>query len=115
MDAINGEFNRQVDLRVLDLWREGRVKEFLDMLPDYARLCQGECGMIDTAMLFGALGWESCRGHGEPIGEFFGSTGTGQVNVDFSLRSKPAWEMKAGKLANPRFTADEGRAFAPSQ
>ncbi len=85
LDEINGEFNRQVDLRVLELWREGRVKEFLDMLPDYARLCQGECGMIDTAMLFGALGWDGYRGQGELIGEFFGSTGTGQANVDFSL------------------------------
>lgn len=85
MFEINGEFNRQVDLRVLELWRDGRIKEFLEMLPDYARLCQGECGMIDTAMLFGALGWESYQGMGELIGEFFGSTGTGQANVDFSL------------------------------
>lgn len=85
LDKINGEFNRQVDLRVLELWRKGRIKEFLEMLPDYARLCQGECGMIDTAMLFGALGWDSYPGRGELIGEFFGSTGTGQANVDFSL------------------------------
>ncbi len=84
-DAINGEFNRQVDLRVLELWQDGRIGEFLAMLPDYARLCRGECGMIDTAMLFGALGWQDYRGRGEVLGEYFASSGTGQVNVEFPL------------------------------
>lgn len=83
INEVNGEFNRQVDLRVLELWRDGRFGEFLEMLPDYARLCQGECNMIDTAMLFGALGWDGFRGTGEVVGEYFGSSGTGQVNVDF--------------------------------
>lgn len=82
---VNTEFNRQVDLRVLELWAEGRTAEFLAMLPDYAERCYGECAMIDTAILFGMLGWESYSGRGEVIGEYFGSSGTGQVNVDFSL------------------------------
>lgn len=85
INDINGEFNRQVDLRVLELWEKGEVKSFLAMLPDYAKHCYGECAMIDTAMLFGALGWESYKGTGEVIGEYFGSSGTGQVNVDFEL------------------------------
>jgi 3,4-dihydroxyphenylacetate 2,3-dioxygenase len=85
MHTVNTEFNRQVDLRVLDLWREGRVEEFLAMLPDYAVRCHGECAMIDTAMLFGALGWQAYAGRGETIGSYFGSSGTGQVIVDFSL------------------------------
>jgi len=85
INQVNGEFNRQVDLRVLELWRSGHFKEFLEMLPDYAKLCQGECAMIDTAMLFGVLGWDGYRGRGEVLGEYFGSSGTGQVNVDFSL------------------------------
>lgn len=83
INDVNGEFNRQVDMRVLELWRDGRFEEFLRMLPDYAKLCQGECNMIDTAMMFGALGWDSFRGTGEVVGEYFGSSGTGQVNVDF--------------------------------
>jgi len=85
INEVNGEFNRQVDLRVLELWRDGRIEEFLAMLPDYAKLCQGECAMIDSAMLFGALGWDDYTGSGEVIGEYFGSSGTGQVNVDFTL------------------------------
>ena len=83
--SVNTEFNRQVDLRVLDLWQSGQIKEFLEMLPDYAERCVGECGMIDTAMLFGALGWDSYSGKGELVSEYFGSSGTGQVNVEFSL------------------------------
>jgi len=85
LNSVNGEFNRQMDQRVLELWGEGRWPEFLAMLPDYARLCQGECAMIDTATLLGALGWEGYRGRGEIVTPYFGSSGTGQVNVDFSL------------------------------
>lgn len=85
INEVNGEFNHQVDLRVLELWQKGEFGPFLKMLPDYARLCQGECGMIDSAMLFGALGWDAYRGHGEVVGEYFGSSGTGQVNVDFAV------------------------------
>jgi len=83
--TISKEFNRQVDLRVLDLWQNGEIATFLKMLPDYANLCSGEGGMHDTAMLFGALGWDKYRGKGEIIGEYFPSSGTGQVNVVFSL------------------------------
>ncbi len=85
INEVNGEFNRQIDLRVLDLWQAGRIGEFLAMLPAYAEKYAGECAMIDTAMLFGALGWEDYQGQGEVIGDYFPSSGTGQVNVDFSL------------------------------
>lgn len=85
LTSVNTEFNRQVDLRVLDLWQEGQIPEFLAMLPEYAERCHGECKMIDTAMLFGALGWDDYQGKGELIGEYFGASGTGQANVDFSL------------------------------
>ncbi len=85
LNEISCEFNRQVDLRVLDLWREGRIKEFLAMLPDYAERCTGESGMADTGVLFGALGWDAYAGRGEQIGQYFASSGTGQVNVEFSL------------------------------
>ena len=82
---ISSEFNRQVDLRVLDLWQNGEHATFLKMLPQYAQACSGEGGMHDTAMLFGALGWDSYQGKAEIIGEYFPSSGTGQVNVVFPL------------------------------
>ena len=85
LNAVNTEFNRQVDLRVLDLWQEGRTAEFLDMLPEFAVRCHGECAMIDTAMLFGLLGWKDYQGKGTVLGHYFGSSGTGQVNVLFDL------------------------------
>lgn len=85
LNLVNGEFNRQMDLRVIDLWGHARWGEFLDMLPDYARLCHGECAMIDTAMLFGALGWKEYQGSIDILTPYFGSSGTGQTNIDFSV------------------------------
>ena len=83
LNKVNGEFNRQVDLRVLDLWQASAWPEFLDMLPAYAERCRGECAMIDTAMLFGALGWSDYKGKAEIVTPYFGSSGTGQCNVAF--------------------------------
>mgnify|MGYP000356061081 CR=1 FL=1 len=81
--TISSEFNRQVDLRVLELWQKGDIATFLKMLGDYANFCCGEGSMHDTAMLFGALGWDTYTGKGELIGEYFPSSGTGQANVVF--------------------------------
>lgn len=83
--TISSEFNRQVDLLVLDLWKRGDIATFLKMLPDYAEYCDGEGDMHDTVMLFGALGWDKYEGCGELIGDYFPSSGTGQANVVFSL------------------------------
>ena len=84
-DSINGEFNRQVDLRVLELWQDGQWGDFLEMLPAYAEKCAGEVGMMDTAMLFGALGWDGYDGEARVYTPYFASSGTGQVNIGFSV------------------------------
>ncbi|MDF2153441.1 3,4-dihydroxyphenylacetate 2,3-dioxygenase [Vibrio sp. CAU 1672] len=83
--TISKEFNRQMDLRVLQLWEQRDYATFLKMLPDYASLCSGEGGMHDTAMLFGALGWDKYTGKSEVVTEYFPSSGTGQVNVLFEV------------------------------
>ncbi|TDQ67521.1 3,4-dihydroxyphenylacetate 2,3-dioxygenase [Maritalea mobilis] len=83
--TISSEFNRQVDLRVLELLQQGDIETFLKMLPDYAEFCDGEGDMHDTVMLFAALGWDKYKGKGEIITDYFPSSGTGQTNVVFSL------------------------------
>ena len=83
--SVASEFNRQVDLRVLELWQQRRYREFIDMLPDYAVKCNGEGGMADTIMLFAALGWYGYHGAAEQLCEYFPSSGSGQVNVEFHL------------------------------
>jgi 3,4-dihydroxyphenylacetate 2,3-dioxygenase len=83
--TISSEFNRQVDLRVLELWQAGDIKTFLKMLPEYAKYCDGEGNMHDTVMLFAALGWDDYHGKGEIVTDYFPSSGTGQTNVVFSL------------------------------
>jgi 3,4-dihydroxyphenylacetate 2,3-dioxygenase len=83
--SIASEFNRQVDLRVLELWQQRRYREFIAMLPDYAVKCNGEGGMADTIMLFAALGWDSFEGEAEQLCDYFPSSGSGQVNVEFHV------------------------------
>ena len=79
--TISKEFNRQVDLHVLELWKRGEWDTFLKMLPEYAEYCCGEGSMHDTVMLLGALGWDQYTGKGEVVTEYFPSSGTGQTNV----------------------------------
>lgn len=87
---ISSKFNERVDRMVLELWSGGHIAEFLEMLPDYARHCSGEAFMHDTAMLFGALGWDRYAGRGELLGEYFPSSGTGQCNVVFTPPGRAA-------------------------
>ncbi len=84
-DRVGSEFNRQVDLRVLDLWRQRRYREFVRMLGDYSSKCNGEALMADTHMLFGLLGWDAFAGEAEQICEYFPSSGSGQITVQFHL------------------------------
>lgn len=83
--TISSEFNRQVDLHVLDMWQRGDHGTFLKMLPEYAQFCCGEGSMHDTAMLYGALGWDSYAAKCEVVTPYFPSSGTGQTNVIFPV------------------------------
>jgi 3,4-dihydroxyphenylacetate 2,3-dioxygenase len=85
MFEISREFFRQVDLRVVDLWKRGDFKTFVAMLPEYASLCHGEGGMHDTAMLLGMLGWDRYDQPVEVITDYFPSSGTGQINTVFPV------------------------------
>lgn len=84
-DSMAPEFNRQMDLRVIDLWLARRYAEFVAMLPDYSTKCNGEALMADTHMLFGLLGWDRYAGETEIITPYFPSSGAGQINAEFHL------------------------------
>ncbi|MDF4206395.1 3,4-dihydroxyphenylacetate 2,3-dioxygenase [Pseudomonas protegens] len=79
------EFDKQVDQRVVELWQQGRFREFCAMLPDYASSCHGEGGMHDTAMLLGLLGGPKYNRPAEIVTPLFGSSGTGQINAIFPV------------------------------
>lgn len=83
--TISSEFNRQVDLHVLEMWQQGDHATFLKMLSEYATYCCGEGSMHDTAMLYGALGWDTYTGKCEVVTDYFPSSGTGQTNVIFPV------------------------------
>jgi 3,4-dihydroxyphenylacetate 2,3-dioxygenase len=84
--TISSEFNRQMDLHVLEMWKNGDHATFLKMLPEYAEFCSGEGSMHDTAMLYGALGWDNYDAQCEVVTEYFPSSGTGQTNVIFPVQ-----------------------------
>lgn len=84
--TISSEFNRQMDLHVLEMWKNGDHATFLKMLGDYAKHCSGEGSMHDTAMLYGALGWDNYDAKCEVLTEYFPSSGTGQTNVIFPVQ-----------------------------
>ena len=83
---VGSEFNRQVDLRVLDLWKQRRYAEFVRMLPEYSTKCNGEALMVDTQMIFGLLGWDKYDGETEILCPYFPSSGSGQVVCEYHLR-----------------------------
>lgn len=85
LDHISSEFNEHMDRVVLEMWSAGRIGDFLQMLPDYNARCTGEGAMADTGMLFGVLGRQDYTGRGEQLCDYFPSTGTGQVVVDFPV------------------------------
>ena len=84
-NVVGSEFNRQMDLRVIDLWHQRRYAEFCRMLPEYSVKCNGEALMADTHMLFGLLGWDKYDGEAEELTGYFPSSGSGQINVEFHL------------------------------
>ena len=85
LNRISSDFNQHMDLAVLEMWTAGRIADFLEMLPDYNNRCTGEGAMADTGMLFGVLGRDRYAGRGEQLCDYFPSTGTGQVVVDFTV------------------------------
>lgn len=85
LNQISNPFNQTVDLQVLDLWQQGRHKEFIAMFDKYAKDCNGEGGMHDTAMLYGLVGWDNYKQNCEVVTEYFPSSGTGQCNVIFPV------------------------------
>jgi len=84
--TISSEFNRQMDLHVLEMWKNGDHATFLKMLGEYAQFYCGEGSMHDTAMLYGALGWDQDDAKFKVVSPYFPSSGTGQVNVVFPIQ-----------------------------
>lgn len=78
-------FLEQLDREVVRMWQAGEWNAFCAMLPEYAAKGHGEGFMHDTAMLLGALGWSQYTGNAEVITQYFGASGTGQINAVFPV------------------------------
>ena len=90
MHKVWDPFLEEVDRHVVSMWEQGRWETFCSMLPMYSEKCWGEGGMHDTAMLLGALGWDRYTGKAEVLTPYFGSSGTGQINVILPVLPLPA-------------------------
>lgn len=84
-DKIWSPFLERLDHHVMEMWEKGEWADFCEMLPEYAVKGHGEGFMHDTAMMLGALGWSEYKGKGDVVTPYFGSSGTGQVNVIFPV------------------------------
>ncbi|MDM0067234.1 3,4-dihydroxyphenylacetate 2,3-dioxygenase [Variovorax sp. J31P207] len=80
-DRIWSPLLERMDHDVVRMWENGEWNEFCSMLPEYAVKGHGEGFMHDTAMVLGALGWSAYDGKAEVVTPYFGSSGTGQINV----------------------------------
>jgi 3,4-dihydroxyphenylacetate 2,3-dioxygenase len=85
MHKVFDPFLEQTDRHVVEMWKRGEWKTFLQMLPMYNEKCWGEGGMHDTAMLLGLLGGERYEQGVEIVTPYFGSSGTGQINAIFPV------------------------------
>ncbi len=85
MHKVWSPFLEEFDHHVINMWENGEWKAFCELLPEYAEKCHGEGYMHDTAMLLGAMGWDDYTAKAEVISPYFGSSGTGQINVEFPV------------------------------
>jgi len=96
-------FLEQLDHKVIEMWKAAQWKDFCEMLPEYAAKGHGEGFMHDTAMLLGLLGWSAYDAPAEIVTPYFGSSGTGQINVVL-----PVTPMFHGAIPKPVASAADG-------
>ncbi|MDF3934772.1 3,4-dihydroxyphenylacetate 2,3-dioxygenase [Pseudomonas citronellolis] len=100
-DKVWSPFLETLDHQVVEMWQRGDWQTFCGMLPEYAAKGHGEGFMHDTAMLLGALGWSDYDGQGEVVTPYFGSSGTGQINVVFPVTPQDGSAIPAAQASNP--------------
>jgi 3,4-dihydroxyphenylacetate 2,3-dioxygenase len=81
---------REMDQRILALWRDGDHAAVLGLVDDYRARCHPEGGFGHYLMALGAMGGASCRATGEQLSEYENAVGTGQVHVLFELTGDDA-------------------------
>ncbi len=83
-DVISPEA-RAMDLRILELWRDGHHAAVLDLYPDYRQRFHPEGLFAHYLTLVGAIGGRDCKARGRPLSAYENAVGTGQVHVLFDL------------------------------
>lgn len=103
-------FLEDLDHRIVDMWQNAQWKTFCEMLPEYAVKGHGEGFMHDTAMLLGALGWSDYDQPAEVVTPYFGSSGTGQINMVL-----PVSEQNGTAVPRPQASVTTSMAYGDSR
>jgi len=83
-DVISAEA-RDMDLRILDLWRDGHHAGVIELYPEYRQRCHPEGFFAHYLTLVGAIGGRDCKARGRQLSDYENAVGTGQVHVLFDL------------------------------
>lgn len=75
--------NREMDQLVMNLMREGRHRELIELAPSYRAACMPEANFAHYLMLAGAHGGTSWTAKGTQYGQYENAIGTGQANFWF--------------------------------
>ena len=92
------------------MWQNAQWKTFCEILPEYAVKGHGEGFMHDTAMLLGALGWSDYDQPAEVVTPYFGSSGTGQINMVL-----PVSEQNGAAVPGPQASVTTSMAYGDSR
>ncbi|UGY16264.1 hypothetical protein HAP48_0048680 [Bradyrhizobium septentrionale] len=74
----------EYDMRVLELWKEGRHADVLERYPDYMRFFP-EAWFGHYLIMLGALGGAKFKGAGHPMSRYENHVGTGNIHVWFDV------------------------------
>jgi 3,4-dihydroxyphenylacetate 2,3-dioxygenase len=75
---------REIDQRILALWKAGDHAGVLELYPQYLAQFQPEGRFAHYLIALGALGGGACRARGEQLSAYENAVGTGQVHVLFT-------------------------------
>ncbi|WP_063677312.1 hypothetical protein [Bradyrhizobium neotropicale] len=82
--GISSKEAYEYDMRVLELWKEGRHADVLERYPDYMRFFP-EAWFGHYLIMLGALGGADFKGAGRPMSRYENQVGTGNIHVWFEV------------------------------
>jgi len=84
-DNVSSAYNRESDLRAIELFKQGRHDLILERFDEEYRQTPWEALGGHYLQMIGALGAQACRARGEPLCEYENARGTGNIHIWFEV------------------------------